>query len=433
MGNHLFGKLKKLFGRQIDQKFVENSRAFCLMPWIHLHITQYGTVTPCCQAPWEEEDAFGNINRQNLAEIWHGKRMNDFRKTLINDQKDDRCQRCYKSESAGLMSLRKVTNMQFADKLEWAKNTESDGSSSLAKPIYWDIRFSNLCNFRCRICGPWSSSRWYDDARQLGMVGENTPKVTHALEDFDALLAQLAPFTTEVEEIYFAGGEPLIMDEHYRILDFLEKHELYDVRLRYSTNFSVTDYKGRNIFKTWKRFNNVIVNASLDDMNQRGEHQRKEQQWQQVIDNRRQMIATCPHVDFVISATINVFNVWSFPDFHRRWHKLGLISDIKNVFPGILEQPDYYNICILPPQLKQQVKAKYLEHITWMLEQPTDDEFRRNVVVEQFRQCITHMESQDLTKLIPIFIEKTVQLDALRGENNRELYPDLEEVFSFKK
>lgn len=433
MKNKILDTLRTVFQKtpNINEAFVKNSEAFCLMPWVHLHVSQLGTVTPCCQARWEAEYAFGNINEQSVAEIWHGEKMNAFRKDMLNDKKHLHCERCYIKEAVGLMSLRQVTNQLYAHKLEWAQNTTSAGETKDAKPIYWDIRFSNLCNFRCRICGPWSSSRWFDEAQKLGISGEGAKRVTHGVENFEDVLAQLKPFVHEVEEIYFAGGEPLIMEEHYRILDFLAKNGLYNVFLRYSTNFSVVEYKGRSVFEIWKKFKNINVSASLDGMHKQGEFQRKEQDWQQVLDNRKRMVEVCPHVEFIIAATISVFNVWHLPDFHRQWYEDGLITDIKNIWPNILEQPEYYNIAILPPSLKQKIEQKYRKHIAWLEAEPTDDEYRRAFVVKEFKHCIEHLNAHDWTHRIGEFKAWCKKLDVLRGESTLETFPELQEVFDF--
>ena len=433
MKKNILHTLKSVFQKspKIDEQFVKNSDAFCLMPWVHLHVSQLGTVTPCCQARWEEEFALGNINQQSLDEIWHGKRMNAFRKAMLQDQKMPHCERCYIKDKVGLMSLRQVTNQLYAHKLDWVKTTTAEGKTSKAKPIYWDIRFSNLCNFRCRICGPWSSSRWFDDAQKLGMNAEGAKRVTHGVESFDDLLAQLQPFVHELEEVYFAGGEPLIMEEHYRLLDFLEDHGRQDVFLRYSTNFSVMEYKGRSIFDIWKRFKNINVSASLDGSGKRGEFQRKEQDWQQVLDNRKRMMELCPHVEFIIAATISVFNVWHLSDFHREWYEAGLITDVKNIWPNILEQPEYYNIAILPPAMKQRIEQKYREHIVWLESIPSDDEFRKQYVIHEFKHCIEHIHAKDWSHRIPEFKEWCKKLDVLRGESTLDIFPELQEVFDF--
>ena len=98
-------KISDYFRKGIDDDFVANSKAFCIMPWIHLHVTQYGTATPCCQAPWDKENAYGDINEQSLDEIWNGQAIRDFRRKMMKDEPDSRCTKCYSKEAIGVTSL----------------------------------------------------------------------------------------------------------------------------------------------------------------------------------------------------------------------------------------------------------------------------------------------------------------------------------------
>ena len=105
---------------------------------------------------------------------------------------------------------------------------------------YWDIRFSNLCNLSCRSCGYIFSSNWYQDQAKLagGDWKLKNPVMNYAGRTETDMWEQLEPHLDYVEQIYFAGGEPLLMEEHYKILDELVRRERFDVRLVYNTNFT---------------------------------------------------------------------------------------------------------------------------------------------------------------------------------------------------
>src|ERR1022692_1907398 len=90
---------KKLQGRKIkDLKSAENSQAFCMKPWVHLFVSQNGTVVPCCLTPWEKEQALGDINEKTVEEIWNGAEIRELRLKMLRDEKDSLCWQCYDSE-----------------------------------------------------------------------------------------------------------------------------------------------------------------------------------------------------------------------------------------------------------------------------------------------------------------------------------------------
>lgn len=384
------------------------------MPWVHVHVTQYGTVTSCCAAPWQEEESFGNINKQSIDTIWNSEAMRAFRLKLKNNEPDHRCVRCYKQEEAGLYSLRMATNKDYAQHLTRVSQMKQDGSIA-EPPVYFDVRFSNFCNFRCRICGPWSSSSWFNEGRELGWVSKDV-RLSKAIEDEDAFFKQFKTYLPQVEEIYFAGGEPMLMEQHYRVLDMLLELGLNKTYLRYNTNFSVFEFKGKSIFDYWKQFENIFLCASLDDNYERGELQRKEQKWNEVVARRKQLMMECPHIDFMLAPTVSLLNVFTLPAFHREWTELGLV-DVSEIFPSILQEPAYYNIKALPAELKIKVRETYEAHHHWMLQQATKDEAVRNLVAQEFMNIVKFMEAEDLSSELANFKHINGLLDKLRGED----------------
>lgn len=448
-----------LSGRKItDIESIQESQAFCMKPWVHLFVSQYGSVVPCCLTPWDKNQSLGDINERTVQEIWNGAEMKQFRSKLLKDQKDDRCKQCYQSERVGLKSTRQMTNALYSHKLDWVKETKSTGYSANSKPIFWDIRISNLCNFKCRICGHHSSSQWYNDAKALDLISHET-KIHRGPKDFDLLLQQLDFVVPDLEEIYFAGGEPLIMEEHYRILDLLIERGLTHVKLRYATNFSQTVYKGVDVFEKWVAFEHVHVHASLDGMNEQGEYQRKGQSWDEVIANRERMLNICPHVEFLITSTISIYNVFSLPAFHQDWVTKGLCA-IDDFMPHILRSPNYLSVTTLPAALKNRAREELTKHIEWIKqwaaqhppESPTEDQLNKfkerfnhlsipqatehvklNIQLNEFQNCITFMESSDTSDLLPDFVAFNEKLDELREEDTGAVFPELAPIFSGKQ
>ena len=396
-----------------EEFLLKESKTFCIYPWIHLHAYPTGEAYPCCHAEMKP-GVVGNCKQQSLEQIWQGEPMQRLRDDMLNERKHPACTRCYEQEEAGFFSGRRSANKHHGHHI---KKLESNPFEL----TYWDIRFSNLCNLRCRSCGHIFSSQWYQDQAELagGDWRSRNQVLNYAGRTETDMWEQLEPHLDYVEQIYFAGGEPLLMEEHYRILDELVRRQMFGVRLIYNTNFTHTDLKGRSVFEYWKQFESVAVGASLDAMGARAEYIRKGTVWSTVENNRRQMIQTCPNVDFYISPTLSIMNAWHLPDFHRAWVDQGLLR-AQDLNVNILQDPVHYRIDIAPQEYKQRLVEKFQTHLEWLKPQ---DHLQR--ATTGFESAITYMMKTDNTHLIDQFWRKTHELDALRKENIMNIIPEL--------
>jgi radical SAM protein with 4Fe4S-binding SPASM domain len=391
------------------------SKTFCIYPWIHLHAYPTGEAYPCCHA--EMAYPVGNCKAQTLEEIWRDQPLQSLRDDMLNERANPACGRCYEQEAAGFFSGRRSANKHHGHHIKKLETNPFEMT-------YWDIRFSNLCNLRCRSCGHIFSSSWYQDQAKLAGPGWAD---SHRVMNFAGrteidMWEQLVPHFDYVEQIYFAGGEPLMMDEHYRILEELERRGRFDVRLIYNTNFTQTRLKDRSVFDYWRKFDSVAVGASLDAMGARGEYIRKGTDWSVVEHNRRQMLEICPDVDFYISPTLSILNALHLPDFHKTWVDQGLLKP-QDLNVNILQDPVHYRIDIAPAHVKQKIKQKFQEHMEWLA--PRDHLNRATV---GFESAIKFMMATDNSHLLPVFWRKTQELDGIRDERCLDSIPELAQM-----
>jgi hypothetical protein len=290
---------------------------------------------------------------------------------------------------------------------------------------YWDVRFSNICNLKCRSCGSIFSSRWYDD--DVKLFGKPLrPRVQFAGRTDMDIWEQMQPHVPYLEQIYFAGGEPLIMEEHNRILRMLIETGNTKVRLIYNTNLTELKFKRENVIELWKHFPQVCVAASLDDMGDRAAIIRSGTNWAQVEQNIRDIKRECPHIDFMISPTLSMMNIWNFTKFHRYMVEQGFI-EAKDFNLNILQGPDEYRIDVLPMDLKLKFKQDFEEHIEWL--RPIDSMQR---ATGGFEGAIKFMMAQDNSRLLGKFWEQTSDLDWSRNERLISVVPELEQILQYK-
>ena len=402
-----------------EKHLLSESKTFCMYPWIHIHAYPTGNAYPCCMS--DMQHPIGNTRQNTLKEIWNSSGLRDIRVNMLNEQPSPACNNCYEKESAGFFSGRMSANKHHGHHIDKIRDTEPDGTLNSFEMIYWDIRFSNLCNLSCRSCGHIFSSSWYQDQAKLaGPEWKAKNKVlNYAGRTETDIWEQLEPHLDYVEQIYFAGGEPLMMVEHYRILDELERRGRFDVRLIYNTNFTHVRLKDRTVFDYWKRFDSVSVGASLDDMGPRAEYIRKGTNWSVVESNRRQMLAICPEVDFYISPTLSILNAHNICDFHRYMVDQGLIQP-QDLNVNVLQDPAHLRIDIATPEYKAILKQKFEQHLEWL--RPRDPLGRATV---GFESSINFMMSQDNTAYLPKFWQRTLELDQIRNESVLDVIPEL--------
>ena len=411
-------KIKDMTPRQ--KELLIDSESFCMLPWMHLHAFPDGRAYPCCFAL--DKLPVGDVNKDSMEDVFNGEKMKQMRLNMLNNKKSRECFKCYDQEDSGFFSLRLSSNKHFGHNINMVDNTKPDGTADFIIK-YWDIRFSNLCNMACRSCGTWFSSNWYEDHKKLTGAPPNHAKIMKAGRGSNDIWEQLLQQFDHVEQFYFAGGEPIIMEEHLRILKELDKRKMYHVRLIYNTNFSKSKFKGTDIFELWNKFDSVSVGASLDAEGPRAELMRKGTVWEETVANRKRMLEVCPQVDFYISATVGLTNCLHVLDFHKNWVEQGLIKPQDFNF-NLLQYPLWQRMDLLPKEYKELVTKRYHEHMDWLKSQ---DHLTR--ATKGFESALDWMNKKDMSRHMPMFIDETRKYDKIRNENFTEVFPEWKDLF----
>ena len=396
-----------------------HSEYFCMLPWIHLHAWPDGRAYPCCLA--KAAHPVGNFKQHSMREIWNQEPMRALRQNMLADRACRECGDCYEQEAAGFASMRNNSNKSFGHHIDLIDQTLPDGSLPDMRLHYWDVRFSNICNLKCRSCGSIFSSRWYDDDVKI-WGKELRPRVSFAGRHEEDVWEQMQEHVPHLDQIYFAGGEPLIMEEHNRILKLLIEKGNTRVRLIYNTNLTELKFKKESVLDLWKHFPTVCVAASLDDMGDRASIIRSGTDWTRVEQNIRDLKRECPHIDFMISPTLSIMNIWNFVPFHRYMVESGFIR-AQDFNLNILQGPDYYRIDMLPMPIKLEFKLLFEQHIEWLQDKDTIQR-----AIGGFQGAIAFMMATDNSHLLPDFWNTVNDLDWSRNEDLLSMVPELKAI-----
>jgi radical SAM protein with 4Fe4S-binding SPASM domain len=402
------------------------SNTICALPWTHLNFEPQGKVTPCCLTAHHRYFA-GDLNDNTIEEIWNSQNMKTLRKQMIRGEEPEICSKCFDSERVTNTSARLNYNDMFEDVLnEIPEITDDTGFCNKMELQYWDFRFSNLCNMKCRSCGPISSSAWVQDAKKLGWLSEQDKVSYIETVDNTPNIDFLKDQSKHVKKIYFAGGEPLLMKEHWAIMDYLVENKRFDVNLSYNTNMSVLEYKGKNVFDYWDKWDQYKIEIwpSIDDIGERAEIIRSGTVWDRV-DKNITILSEYKNILVKPNITVGVWNVHRIPEIIQYFVDKNIIKKMNwinydNFNINIIDSPPHYSLDVLPFGYKQEVKEKLVEWIEHF-------NIKYNTSIDHhIKQVIWHLDQTELnTKALARFKKVTADLDKLRNEKLLDVIPEL--------
>ena len=418
------------------KQLIKEGKHFCVLPWVHFHSWPNGNVMPCCIA--DSDKPVGKIKSdESIIQMMNSEDFKALRRNMLKDEPSDVCKRCYDLELLGTWTMRQSHNKRKGfEYIDMIEATNEDGSIDDFQMKYMDIRFSNLCNMKCRSCGPGCSSQWAEEYVKKKWGMDQLEKhfgmksiVVNSNED-QVFMTKLKPYLKDVTEVYFAGGEVIITPEHYECLEYWIENDLTDqVELTYTTNLSVLKYKNKDLVKLWKKFSKVKIWASLDAEGAGAEIIRKGTDWDKIVKNMRKIRNEVPHVEFQITPTISIWNVFTFPDFFDKLVDEGFLDFsnprwYSNARFNLLTNPWYANIMILPQHIKDRLTERYKQSIERY-------SFNKDLA-NGFKMIVYTIQSGAPNKGgLQEFIKYNNEVDEHRNEKLLEAIPELKEVYEW--
>ena len=406
----------------------QEESTFCMLPWTHLHALPNGNVLPCCVAPYKE--AFGHLSTLSLKDIWNSDKMKELRLNMINGERSKSCQRCYEIESFGGVSLRNQMNEVFEEDYSLVTKTKKDGSVKSFKMLYLDIRFSNICNLKCMGCSPALSSKWADDYRKIYNIDLEGKDVVSISDQSETFIDELMSLLPDAKRVYFAGGEPLLMEEHYKCLDyFINNNNKDDVLITYNTNLTSLKFKGRSVLDYWTQLNNICLSISIDDIFERGEYFRFGTKWNVLIDNIETVKKICPHIKIDVTCTVSLFNVGRLPEIHRYLYSHHYIDET-GFFLNYLLDPGYLRSQNLPDTHKVIVAKKLSDYITELNSIYPEKSWA--LLEESFTKQIDCLNFDRKLKDVKDFKSWIEKVDKVRNNSIFDAYPEIANLMELK-
>ena len=417
------------------------SKTFCPLPFIHLATRPNGDVRVCCTANASgagiddnkgaglvtEDGVNMNLREHTIEQVWNSKFMRDTRLQLLTDQVPTSCTKCFQEEVNGITSKRQWETEVWNEHLDMDNIVGSmteDGSLPVNIP-YFDLRLGNMCQLKCVMCSPHDSSSWIKDWKlqypkyksiELKQDQGWDSKYDYTWYQKGSFLDTMKEQAQFIKELYFAGGEPLLIPEHYKILQFMvDTGNAGNCMLRYNSNGLELPEK---LLELWSHFKEVRFNFSIDAVGDKNHDIRYPSDWNTIVQNLHILDNTPDNIIVNIACAVQLLNIMYLPEL-AKW-KLSQNFKKVHIHPKtngdigthLVYFPSYLNIRVLPVELKE-LAAKNIRGFT---DNP------------RWLGFIDYMMQEDWSSKLPSTIEYLETCDTSRGTNFRLVFPELSKL-----
>ena len=430
-----------------------SSNTFCPLPWIHLATRPNGDVRVCCTANASGADSIDtkdiglvkrdgvvmNLRDHTIEEVWNSEQMRKTRLQMLAGEQPASCLKCYHEESCGITSKRQWETVVWKERIDIdniVSKTTADGSLPVDIP-YFDLRLGNMCQLKCIMCSPHDSSAWIKEWK----VQHPKYKTFRLREDqnwdidFDYTWYQKGEFLSSlrsqahnIKELYFAGGEPLLIPEHYKILEFMvETGNAKNCVIRYNSNGVELPEK---LFELWNHFKEVKFNFSVDAVGARNDYIRYPSKWENIVSNLHRLDDTPNNIVVNIACAVQLLNVLYVPELVQWKHSQNFKKiNLPPYGAGLIGThlvylPSYLNVRVLPKHLKDRV-AENVDY--FCMRQSRNAEFVKNPYgLKRWQGLVQYMNAEDWSGQIPTLLDYLETTDQQRGLDFRKIFPDLD-------
>lgn len=381
------------------------SDTFCILPWMHLATNAAGTMRVCCNSTpgknpiMRDDDRPYKIQRDDIEQAWNSKTYKKIRQQMLDGERPEMCTRCFREEDVGIRSARQTWNEKWKENKEYPLNPKFDIR-------YVDLRLGNLCNLKCRMCNPYSSNLWVKEWHLVGdALPEDEYKRLKNMEwpEWSKTWENLYKIANTVEEIYLTGGEPTIIKEQHKLLDYvINNGTAKNIILKYNTNLTNVP---NHLLEKWKKFKQIKLNCSIDATGKLDRYIRYPSSWNKIVENF-ETIRQLPNAIIEIHCTVQMYNILRLPKLIDWAAPYG-----NRIYFNILNHPEELNIRVLPKHLKEQAAAQLQPYLH----------------LDKVQGIIDYMYAEDWNDKYHKFLSYTASLDSSRNENLFDLIPEFKE------
>ncbi len=387
--------------------------SICILPFLHLFVRTDGLVAPCCISDgWDI-----SVHTDDIDDVINHPKFLELRKQMLSGEKPKVCDICFKNGHGMRKDFNdlweRITGKNYVD----LSQELVDEEYKISKLKSTDLRFSNLCNFKCRMCAPIYSTSWYDDAKVV-YPGHLSNMDNKSIKIGDNFVHKLDKHTNNLNWVYLAGGEPLIMDETFQYIRQLLPNAS-ECEIVINTNLSNLFYKSIDILELLSNFKNCHMVLSCDGYGEMGEYVRTGFSHEKFFNNVKTLKTLSEtkyhNISFSFNYTISIFNVFHIFDLIDFLKAENLYKD--NLMTQWVTYPYHLSVGNSSTKFKEKVKAFIEENSKDVTTKVKDD-------LNGFLNYLNVFEPVNDGQDTLDFVKK---LDVLRNSDFRTICPWVED------
>jgi len=420
----------------MDMLPVINPKSFCIGPWSEIRIDADGSMNFCHAASSNMIPPEDNISKMGILEYFEGSpSVQSARSALSKGSEVDRCYRCYQDEQGGLISNRERRNLQAAifpgHDLVPSAHEAWPRILTWAKPRFYHVSLSNLCNMACLMCDAKLSSLLAATQRSAGVISNETPILRDWTQD-ETVWKNFVQHLLENDQIaclHFMGGEPMYHKRFWQVLDTLIDNNHCDFALTFVTNG--TRYDGEIVTKL-KKFRSVAVEISIESLDSSNDYIRYPSHYRDIAQNIEHYLGhRCKEFDVVLRSVPQLLSASRYD----RLLEFALDHRVM-IDSNVLYSPDFMALNMLPESIKQEVVNRLDKFVTHQT-RPVEDLNIRNITDIQ-RSLSIHAKRiidqinfpcTDADHKWQSLVAYCKKMDRVRNLDVTEMVPDLAEHF----
>lgn len=378
----------------------------CMAPWAAISTDVNGSIRPCCrfdQPDNQKEHIMPFMKDGTLDDLWNSEPLKKLRRSFINGERPSECRQCWHEEKSGIRSYRETLN-RFLERYPHQKSRYDFTSEESEPPFYIDLKLTNVCNLKCRMCSPMASSLIQkEQEKEFGFKGDDYWHANKIVKTYNE--ESFKRWLPNIDYIVFTGGEPFVGKENKELIQLIiDEGHANRIDLHFNTNGMVMP---QFIINMLLQFKNVNIAFSVDDIGSRLNYHRHGADWELIKSNIKK-VPIDKNIKIAIYSTINNYNVWYIEEAFEEFLKL-----TQNVSYNFVYEPEFLS----PRSLNKHIKEELVE---------------RYKGKSRFERIIRYISTEDRDQTLD-FHNQIRSLDKIRNENFIEIFPEWAEVIMYNE